>query len=132
MAHATQLAQALRLDLSAQWSPTREAYLGRVTKAHILQAVREARGEAAAQRIDHLKKPDMAEEAERLLAGTGWLPPLLRTPGLEGSAPAGDGGAGNGSGADDVALPAFLTGGEASDQDEAGVAGEAPYSIAAE
>lgn len=132
MVHATQLAQTLRLDLSAQWSPTRDAYLGRVTKAHILQAVREARGEAAAQRIDHLKKPDMAEEAERLLAGTGWLPPLLRTPGLEGSTPAGDGGAGNGSGADDVALPAFLTGGEASDQDEAGVAGEAPYSIAAE
>jgi ParB family chromosome partitioning protein len=28
--------------------------------------------------IDHLKKTDMAKEAERLLAGTGWLPdPLL-------------------------------------------------------
>jgi ParB family chromosome partitioning protein len=32
--------------------------------------------------IEHLKKGDMAQEAERLLAGTGWLPTLLRTPGV--------------------------------------------------
>jgi ParB family chromosome partitioning protein len=28
--------------------------------------------------IDHLKKGDMAKEAERLLDGTGWLPEPLR------------------------------------------------------
>ena len=38
------------------------------------QAVREAKGEPAVQLIDHLKKPDMAREAERLLAGTRWAP----------------------------------------------------------
>ena len=134
MAHATQLAQALRLDLTAQWSPTREMYLGRVTKAHILQAVREARGEAAAQRIDHLKKADMAEEAERLLAGTGWLPALLRTPGLEIGEATGD--AVNGSGiaasTESVDLPAFLTGDEAPAQDGAEIAAQATYGIAAE
>ena len=32
--------------------------------------------------IDHLKKPEMATEAETLLADTGWLPEPLRTPGL--------------------------------------------------
>ena len=37
---------------------------------------------AVAQLIDHLKKGDMAQEAERLLADTGWLPALLRTPGV--------------------------------------------------
>jgi ParB family chromosome partitioning protein len=63
----------------AGWAPTVDNYLGRITKARILEAVREAKGEAAAQLIDHLKKPEMAKEAERLLTGSGWLPEPLRT-----------------------------------------------------
>jgi ParB family chromosome partitioning protein len=51
-----------------------------VTKAYILQAVREAKGEQSAQLIGHLKKPDMAREAARLLEGSGWLPEVLRLP----------------------------------------------------
>ena len=62
-------------------SPTLDTYLGRVTKARILQAVREAKGEPAAERIAHLKKGEMAEQAQDLLAGSGWLPEPLRTPG---------------------------------------------------
>jgi ParB family transcriptional regulator, chromosome partitioning protein len=82
MAHADLLATCLQLDMAAVgWKPTVESYLGRVTKARILQAVREAKGEAAAQMIDHLKKPEMTTEAETLLADTGWLPCPLRTPG---------------------------------------------------
>jgi len=42
--------------------------------------VAEAKGQRAADRIEHLKKGDMASEAETLLAGTGWLPEALRTP----------------------------------------------------
>ncbi|GEL51218.1 ParB/RepB/Spo0J family partition protein [Acetobacter tropicalis] len=80
---ADRLATALSLDLGeAGWQPTVENYLGRVTKARILQAVREARGDEVAGRIAHLKKPDMAREAERLLDGSGWLPEVLRTVGL--------------------------------------------------
>ena len=80
IAHADQLARAVGLDMvAAGWTPTVDNYLGRVTKARILEAVREAKGEASAQLIDHLKKPDMAKEAERLLAGSGWLPEPLRT-----------------------------------------------------
>ena len=41
--------------------------------------MREAKGDQAAQLIDHLKKTEMAKEAERLLDGTGWLPEPLRT-----------------------------------------------------
>ncbi len=80
-AHATadRLATALVLDMSQYWTPTVSTYLGRVTKAHILAAVQEAVGDEAAERIAALKKQEMAEAAERLLAGTGWLPPLLRT-----------------------------------------------------
>jgi len=84
--HADVLAQALGFDLAAHWTPTAANYLGRVSKARILDAVREAKGDGAARLIEHLKKPDMAREAERLLAGTGWLPEPLRMPELEAPA----------------------------------------------
>ncbi|WP_269151043.1 SDR family NAD(P)-dependent oxidoreductase [Acetobacter sicerae] len=80
LARADRLATALALDLAeVGWQPTVENYLGRVTKARILEAVREARGAEAAERIAHLKKGDMAQAAERLLEGSGWLPEALRT-----------------------------------------------------
>lgn len=77
---ADKLASVLALDMTAHWTPTVRTYLGRVTKAHILAAVREAVSDEAADRIAGMKKQPMAEAAEQLLAGTGWLPPLLRTP----------------------------------------------------
>ncbi|SMF34979.1 chromosome partitioning protein, ParB family [Azospirillum oryzae] len=108
-AHADLLAGAVGLDMAAAgWTATVDSYLGRVPKARILEAVREARGPEPAQLIDHLRKPDMAKEAERLLAGSGWLPEPLRRP-LE---PAVDGDAGAEGDAEggDASLPAFLTG----------------------
>ena len=70
------------LDVAAAgWSPTVDNYFGRVTKARIVEAVREAKGEAAAQLIAHLKKSEMAVRAEELLAGSGWIPEPLRTSG---------------------------------------------------
>ncbi|RVK93199.1 ParB/RepB/Spo0J family partition protein [Sinorhizobium meliloti] len=76
---ANRLATALALDMSQHWTPTVRSYLGRVTKAHILAAVRDAVGDEAAERIAGMKKQAMAEAAEQLLAETDWLPPLLRT-----------------------------------------------------
>ena len=87
----------------AGWRPTVENYLGRVTKTQILAAVREGAGERAAQLIDHLKKGDMAKEAERLLADTGWLPEPLRLVDLDGDAAADTDG-------EVEALPDFLAG----------------------
>ena len=82
LAHADVLAQAVGLDMAAAgWVPTVDSYLGRVTKARIVQAVREAKGDQAAQAIEPLKKGEMAEKAEALLARTGWLPEPLCTPG---------------------------------------------------
>jgi ParB family transcriptional regulator, chromosome partitioning protein len=80
LAHADRIAEAIGLDVAAAgWSPTAENYLGRVTKARILQAVREAKGEQAAQHLDHLKKGEMAATAQELLNRSGWLPEPLRT-----------------------------------------------------
>ena len=82
LAHADRLATAVDLDMvSAGWVPTVDTYFGRVTKARIMGAVREAKGEQAADRIAQLKKAEMAAEAEVLLTGSGWLPEPLRTPG---------------------------------------------------
>src|SRR6516225_2583915 len=81
LAHADCIAEAVGLDVGAAgWSPTVDNYLGRVTKARIVQAVREAKGETAAQFIEHLKKGEMAERAQELLVGSGWVPEALRTP----------------------------------------------------
>ena len=76
---ADRLARALALDVARDWTPTVASYLGRVTKAHILAAVTEGVSDDAARRIADMKKADMAQTAEQLLAGTGWLPAILRT-----------------------------------------------------
>jgi ParB family chromosome partitioning protein len=80
LVHADALADSLALDLrAAGWTPTAEGYFTRITKAQILEAVREAEGEGAASRLEGLKKPDMAAAAEELLAPTDWLPAVLGT-----------------------------------------------------
>jgi ParB family chromosome partitioning protein len=90
-AHADVLASTLGFDMvEAGWSPTVDNYLGRVTKARIVQAVREARGEDSAQLIDHMKKDLMAREAARLLEGSDWLPEPLRLDADDAVAAAGE------------------------------------------
>jgi ParB family transcriptional regulator, chromosome partitioning protein len=80
LAHADILAGAIGLDVTAAgWKPTAEGYFLRVSKAQILDAVREAKGEDAAERLASLKKPDMARGAEDLLFDSAWLPSCLRT-----------------------------------------------------
>ncbi|RWI91451.1 MAG: DNA-binding protein [Mesorhizobium sp.] len=87
LAHADALAATLGFDMvEAGWTPTVDNYLGRVTKARIVQAVREARGGDSAQLIDHMKKDLMAREAARLLEGSNWLPEPLRLDGEEAAA----------------------------------------------
>jgi ParB family chromosome partitioning protein len=72
--HADQIANVLSLDMAAiGWKPTAANYFGRVAKARILEAVTEAKGAAATEWIENLRKQDMAQQAERMLADTGWL-----------------------------------------------------------
>lgn len=80
VATADRLAEAVSLDMTTHWVPTTGTYLGRVTKPHILAAVREGVSEEAAGRMADMKKQEMAETAAQLLAGTDWLPALMRTP----------------------------------------------------
>ena len=117
------LAHAVGLDMVATgWKTGVDNYLGRVTKPRILEAVREAKGEQSVQLIDHLKKGDMAREAERLLDGTGWLPEPLRLA-ETGTQAGGDAGP-----AETEALPEFL----ADDEEQVDLDDDRPDVIAAE
>ncbi|MGY2939558.1 ParB family chromosome partitioning protein [Bradyrhizobium sp. GM6.1] len=58
---ASRLAEAVSLDMTAHWRPTVRTYLGRITKAHIIAAVREAVSDEAAERMADMKKHEMAE-----------------------------------------------------------------------
>ncbi|MCL8489119.1 MULTISPECIES: ParB/RepB/Spo0J family partition protein [Bradyrhizobium] len=120
MAEADRLARATGLDMvEVGFRPTVGNYLGRVTKPRILAAVREGAGERAAQLIDHLKKGDMAKEAERLLADSGWLPEPLRLVEHDEPATSSEG---------DDALPAFL----ADDDEPSDEEDEVLHAVAAE
>jgi ParB family chromosome partitioning protein len=127
LAQADRLARATGLDMvDVGWRPTVGNYLGRVTKPRILQAVREGAGEQTAQLIDHLKKGDMAKEAERLLAETGWLPEPLR---LLEDAPTSDSRAGDAN--ERPVLPDFLAG-EEDEEVTADAEDDEPALVAAE
>ena len=80
IAHADQLAAALSLDMTQWWQPTGAAYLARVPKARVLEAVAEGVSASAAENLAKLKKDELAKLAEERLSGTGWLPALLRSP----------------------------------------------------
>jgi len=138
LAHADRLAQAVNLDMAAAgWRPTVDTFLGRVTKARVLQAVAEAKGRRAADRIEHLKKGEMAVQAETLLADTGWLPEPLRTPSraqVDGRDVVEDG---NDVGSDTAVEQSVEDGGETVVVDETtsienGEADDEPHTIAAE
>lgn len=78
LAHADQLASRLSLDMKAYWEPTPERYFGRVSKDVILAAIREGVSPDAAANMAKMKKQALAEAAAARVAGTGWLPELLR------------------------------------------------------
>jgi len=87
-AQAETLATAVGLDMTGTWSATAASYFSRVPKAKVLEAVTEAVGAVEAGRIAGFRKGVMAEVAERLMEGRGWLPTMLRVapPEQEGQA----------------------------------------------
>lgn len=72
------LAQATQLDMRRWWSATAESYFGGVSKARILEVVREAVSPEVASALGDLKKGALVKAAEERLVGKGWLPATLR------------------------------------------------------
>jgi ParB family transcriptional regulator, chromosome partitioning protein len=59
--------------------PTAENYFSRIKKEQIIAAITDASGKAVPERLKSLKKSDLAAEAESIVKGTRWLPPVLRS-----------------------------------------------------
>ncbi len=78
---ADALAADLNLDMAAWWAADADTYLGAVPKALAIEAVAEACGKDAAATLEPLKSQAVVAEAAKKLAGTGWLPKVLRGPG---------------------------------------------------
>ncbi|WP_323131138.1 ParB/RepB/Spo0J family partition protein [Sinorhizobium medicae] len=76
--HADRLAQALAIDMTQWFEASADSYFGRVSKTGIEQAITEAKGADFAAGVSSMKKADAAAYAQRQLAGTGWLPALVR------------------------------------------------------
>jgi len=76
-AHADRLADILKLDMTAWFTPTAENYFAKVSKTGILEALTEAKGDIAPA-WTKAKKGELAVIAERQVAETGWLPAPLR------------------------------------------------------
>ena len=80
IAHADALHTATGLDMADWWQPTRARYLGRVSKSLVLEALTEAVSLEVADAYRERKRDGLIDAAERKLAGTRWLPALLRQP----------------------------------------------------
>lgn len=74
---AALLAQAVRLNMHDWWIPTAAGYFAHVSKAKTLEAVQVFAPEQV-NRLAKLKKAELANEAERLVAETRWLPVMFR------------------------------------------------------
>ncbi len=84
-ASAGDLHTALGLDMADYWTATAEGYFSRVSKPQIIAAMSEANvllPEASA-----MTKTALAALAEKRMAGTRWLPKLLRQPVAETNQP---------------------------------------------
>lgn len=76
--HASKLCKAVNLDMKAWFTPSSDNYFGKVSRTLILEALTEARKQPVAPAWEKLKKAELSALAERELAGTGWLPVILR------------------------------------------------------
>jgi ParB family chromosome partitioning protein len=74
------LAAAVQLDMADWWVPTAEGFLNHVSKAQIVQALREAGPALAADGVESMNKDVLVNTALARLKGTRWLPVPLRPP----------------------------------------------------
>ena len=77
---ASAIAHALGLDMAEWWEPTAEGFLNHVSKAQIVQALKEAGPDLARDGVEGMKKDALVKTAAGRLSGTRWLPAALRSP----------------------------------------------------
>lgn len=75
---ANALGEAMAFDMAAWFTPGVDNYFGRISSAQIVAALCEAKGVSPAPSWSKMKKAELAAFAAREIAGTGWLPEVLR------------------------------------------------------
>jgi ParB family chromosome partitioning protein len=89
--HGDALASALQIDMAKWFVPTASNYFGRVSRDAIIEAMTQAKGTPAAPSWAKMKKAELAAQAERQTAGTGWLPKAVSVaPAIESAAASAD------------------------------------------
>lgn len=81
VASAKGLANAVKLDMADWWAPTAQSYLSHISKAQIVEAIKEIDPGQPGDATAALKKDALVVLAAEKLAGKRWLPPPLRQPG---------------------------------------------------
>ncbi len=71
------ISNAVELDMTRFWTPTRARYFDHVSKARIMDVVANAVSPKAAADLKAMKKADAAAAAELRLAKVNWLPEVL-------------------------------------------------------
>jgi len=82
----SELAAALDLDVADYWTATEASYFGAVSKETVIAAVEEACGPGSGMPIVKMKKGEAVKYAEQKIAGTRWLPAMLRAPAAKAEA----------------------------------------------
>ena len=77
---ANAIASAAGLDMADWWEPTAEGFLNHVSKAQIVQALKDAGLDLARDGVEGMKKDVLVNTAAARLVGTRWLPAVLRRP----------------------------------------------------
>ena len=72
------IAEALGVDMADWWVPTSASYLGSVSKAKALEAVKEATGADESGAVSGMKKDEAVRHCAAKLEGSRWLPAPLR------------------------------------------------------
>ncbi len=78
LANAEQIAEAVDLDMRDHWTAD-ATFLNRLSKAVIAEVLEDAGcAPQLVRTVEKAPKAEAVQEAEKHLAGKGWLPPLLR------------------------------------------------------
>ena len=75
---ANAIASAAGLDMADWWEPTAEGFLNHVSKAQIVQALKDAGPDLARDGVEGMEKDVLVNTAVARLAGKRWLPTALR------------------------------------------------------
>lgn len=87
---SAKLLEALGFDMAAHFEPTAGNYLGRVPKELVIEALEQSdklAGQDDRDNLLNMKKGALALEAESRLAGSGWVPSVIRTPAIQQGKP---------------------------------------------